>query len=238
MHIHDLLFALAAFFSEVAGTVSGFGSSTFFVPLAIQLETFRLVLALTAIAHCFGNTSKILLFRRDFHWRYILILAVPSILLSALGAELSSHVPVPFLQKALGVVLILVSSLLLFGKLKVPKDRLWIAFCLTALSGFATGLVGTGGAVRGLALSTLNLPAGEFVVLSAAIDLGGDFLRTIIYLRNGYMDWSQWFYIPLLAVSAYAGSRTGKFLLSKMNQRNFERTVQVFIFLSGILLLF
>lgn len=62
MKPHDFLLTFLAFISEAIGTLSGFGSSTFFVPLAILVESFTFVLALTAILHCFGNLSKILLF--------------------------------------------------------------------------------------------------------------------------------------------------------------------------------
>jgi uncharacterized membrane protein YfcA len=45
------LFFLIAFSSEVVGTIAGFGSSVFFVPLAGLLLGFHEVLALTSILH-------------------------------------------------------------------------------------------------------------------------------------------------------------------------------------------
>ncbi len=113
----------------------------------------------------------------------------------------------------------------------------WVAILLSALSGFSTGFVGTGGALRGMSLAALQLPKNAFVVLSSAIDIGGDALRAVIYLDHGYMDWNQWFYIPLLAMGSFVGARLGKFLLNRMNQLQFEKVVAVFIFLSGAAML-
>jgi uncharacterized membrane protein YfcA len=50
--------------SEVVGTVSGFGSSILFVPLASLFFDFKTVLSITAIFHVFSNLSKLLLFNK------------------------------------------------------------------------------------------------------------------------------------------------------------------------------
>jgi hypothetical protein len=60
---------LIAFFSEVVGTVAGFGSSVFFVPLAGLLLGFHEVLALTSILHVFSNAAKLVFFGRHVRLR-------------------------------------------------------------------------------------------------------------------------------------------------------------------------
>ena len=74
------LFFLIAFLSEVIGTIAGFGSSVFFVPLAGFLFGFHEVLALTSILHVFSNTAKLVLFGRHVKLRLLLLLGIPSIL--------------------------------------------------------------------------------------------------------------------------------------------------------------
>lgn len=237
MHFHDLALFVIAFASEILGTLSGFGSSTFFVPIALLVESFKFVLALTAILHCFGNLFKIVLFRGDFQRAAFIQLVVPSVIFAAIGALLTAQFPVEFMLRSLGVVLMFFSVLSLFAKSRIQFLPKWAATILAAISGFSTGFVGTGGAIRGLALAALQLPKNSFVVISSAIDIGGDLIRTIIYLRNGFMDWGQWFYLPLLAVAAFAGANIGKLILSRINQVHFEKIVAVFIFLSGLMML-
>lgn len=238
MYFHDLLLGLLSFCSEVLGTLSGFGSSTFFIPAASFFESFRLVLVLTGLLHCFSNLSKIALFRKSMKWSLLFKLGIPSVLFTALGAALSNKIQVELIKKLLGVALIVIPSLKWAGVLKKNKISMTSGIALLAASGFLTGLVGTGGALRGLALSALQIEMHSFVLLSAAIDLGGDLIRTTIYLSNGYMDWQQWFYLPLLIAGAFAGSYVGKQILKRMNQSQFETIVGVFVFFSGLALLF
>jgi len=53
------LFFFIALFSEIVGTVAGFGSSVFFVPLAGFFFDFHTVLALTSLLHVFSNAAKL-----------------------------------------------------------------------------------------------------------------------------------------------------------------------------------
>src|ERR1700741_1723184 len=86
-----LLFFLIAFLSEIAGTVAGFGSSVFFVPLAGFFFDFHQVLALTSILHVFSNAAKLILFRSDIRWRLVLLLGIASTIFVILGAYLSTR---------------------------------------------------------------------------------------------------------------------------------------------------
>ena len=237
MHFHDAVLTAIAFFSEFIGTISGFGSSTFFVPLAVLIESFQFVLVLTSILHCFGNTGRIFIFRQNFDRKSFVLLIVPAIIFAGLGAVLTTQFSSEVIQKVLGIVLVVISLFLLFDQHVIRKIPKWLAVVLSVLSGFFTGFVGTGGVLRGLALTALQLPKNTFIMTSASVDVGGDFLRMIIYLKSGYMDWNHWFYIPLLGVAAFIGTRLGKVVIDKLNQNQFERIVAVFILISGILML-
>ena len=238
MHFHDWFIAFSAFVSEILGTLSGFGSSTFFVPISSLFEEFKLVLAITSILHCFGNVSKIYLFRKEFNLKAFLPYALPFVLMTGIGALLTAYLTVNWLEKALGVFLVIFSTVTFFSKDSPRKISKASSASLLRLSGFLTGFVGTGGAIRGIVLSTMSLPKNTFVALSAFIDFGGDFLRAGIYIKNGFMDWSQWFYIPMMMGAAFLGSLVGKRILNRINQKYFEKIVCFFVFVSGIAMLF
>ena len=235
---HDAALGVLAFVCETIGTVTGFGSSTFFIPSAVFLESFHLVLALTAILHVFGNLSKLMLFRSGVSYQLILKLALPSILLAGAGALLTHFVSIQLLKICLGLVLMFLASALLLMKPSITRLSQGSGIALTAVSGFFTGLVGTGGALRAVALASMELEKSSFVFASAAIDIGGDILRTGIYLSHGYMDWNQWFYLPLLGSAAVLGAWCGRHLLKFMHQSQFEKVVAVLIFLSGLALVY
>lgn len=235
LDVYDLILVLIAFLSELIGTISGFGSSTFFVPLAVFFEDFKLVLALTSLLHCFGNFSRILVFYKSLDRKIFIKLVLPFLILTLIGSILTLSFEPRVMTLTLGGFLIFIS--IFMGRLKKTEAPNAITYLLTSMSGFFTGLVGTGGALRGAALGTLSLSKETFIVTSASIDLGGDILRASVYLWNGYMDWTHWFYIPLLMVSAYMGTQIGKKILHHFSKEQFEKIVRVFIFLSGLLLL-
>ena len=237
MNWHDFLLSMAALASEFLGTISGFGSSTFFVPFGILIEKFRFVMILTAFLHVFGNFSKLFLFRKSFNLKLFLKFALPSAILSGMGALFSDYISFDKLKVALGIFIMFLAVIFLFKQKIISTLTARYAVLTVGLSGFLTGLLGTGGALRGIALSSMQLEKNGFVALSAGIDLGGDLLRAAIYLYNGYFDWSHWFYIPLLIIAGYFGSFFGKLLLNKINQKQFERIVIAFIFLSGLMLI-
>lgn len=237
MHFHDIFLVIIAFVSELVGTLSGFGSSTFFVPMALLIEGFQFVLVLTAILHCFGNSFRILIFRKYFQWKSFVLLVVPAIIFTGLGAILTTQFSAELMQKTLGFTLMAISLLFFFTNKIISFLPSWLAFLLSIASGFFTGFIGTGGALRGLALTALQLPKNTFIMTSASVDMGGDLLRAFIYLKNGYMDWDQWFYIPHLGIAAFIGAQIGKKVIDRLNQEQFEKTVSLFVFLSGFMMI-
>lgn len=161
----------------------------------------------------------------------------PAILFTGLGAVLTTQFPTELMQRILGFTLIAISLMFFFGRSVIKLLPRWLAIILSIASGFFTGLIGTGGALRGLALSALHLPKNAFIMTSASVDLGGDLLRAGIYIKNGYMDWGQWFYIPLLGLAAWIGARLGQRIINRLNQEQFEKIVSFFVFLSGCLMI-
>lgn len=238
MSSHDFIVIFIGFISEVVGTISGFGSSTYFVPLALFFEKFTFVLTLTAFLHSFSNIFKVILFRRSFDRGLFLRLAVPSVGFCAVGALLVPTSNLNTVKLILGILLMLFSLIKFLGIFRNHRISSGQVVILGSVSGLLTGLLGTGGALRGLALTALNIEKESFVFLSSGIDLGGDLLRLLLYLRQGYMEWQQWYYIPLLLVAASAGTHLGKKILEKIPQKAFQKTVIVFTFASGALLAF
>src|ERR1043166_6849027 len=107
------LFFLIAFLSEVVGTVAGFGSSVFFVPLAGFFFDFHQVLALTSILHVFSNTAKLVFFGKHVRFRLMLLLGIPSGIGVVIGAFLSTRLTFKFNELILGLFLVAFSLYLL-----------------------------------------------------------------------------------------------------------------------------
>jgi uncharacterized membrane protein YfcA len=231
------LFFLIAFFSEVIGTIAGFGSSVFFVPLAGLLLGFHEVLALTSILHVFSNAAKLILFGRHVRWRLLLLFGIPGICFVILGAYLTTRLEFKFAELILGLFLIGFSVFFFFKPAVKLSQNAFNAVAAGGIAGFVAGLIGTGGAIRGLALAAFDLEKNVFVATSAAIDSGIDFSRMIVYLRSGYLTANFYWYIPGLFLAAFAGSYAGKFALNKIEQRSFRKIVLLLVFIIGAITL-
>ncbi len=231
------LFFILTLLAEILGTIGGFGSSLFFVSLSQFFFDFRTVLALTGLLHIFSNASKIFLFRQSIHWNLVLTVGISSIILAIAGAYLSALIDFEYARIILGVFLILFAGFLLLNPRFSITQSLLNSISGGGVAGFLAGFVGTGGAVRGLVLTSFNLEKNIFVGTSAAVDMGVDLSRTAIYLQHDYMNASFWIYIPLLLVSSFVGSYLGKRALGKLTQTNFRSLVLVLILLMGIVTL-
>jgi uncharacterized membrane protein YfcA len=224
-----IYFFLLAFVAEVIGTISGFGSSILFVPLASMFFDFKAVLAITAVFHVFSNLSKIYLFKTGIQKDIVLKLGIPAVVFVIIGALLTNIIPQKEIELVMNIVLVLLSVFLIFNtekKLEQSNKNLIVG---GVSSGFLAGLVGTGGAIRGLVLAAFSLEKDSFLATSALIDLGVDFSRAIVYISSGYFLKEFLIFIPFLILISIAGSYIGKLVLNKMPQKYFRNIVLIII---------
>jgi uncharacterized protein len=232
-----ILFFVLTLIAEILGTLGGFGSSLFFVPLSQFFFDFQTVLALTGILHVFSNSTKIILFRKTIDWKITFWLGGASILLAIGGAMLTKFIDFEYASLVLGMFLMGFSGFLFYKPDFAIPVSIRNSIASGGLAGFLAGFIGTGGAIRGLALASFNLEKNFFVGTSALIDFGVDLIRTIIYLESDYLSKNMFFYIPLLLIVATLGSYVGKLLLAKIRQEKFRLVTLSLIFVTGMLLI-
>lgn len=229
----NVIFLLLALVSEIIGTIGGFGSSVFFVPLGNFYFDFYSVLGLTAIFHLSSNLSKIILFKKGINKKLLLHIGIPSVIFVILGGFLSKLLNTEFLKIVLGIFLIVFSLFFLIkNKLSIIADKK-NAIIGGSISGFSAGLLGTGGAIRGLTMAAFNLEKNVFVATSAFIDFMIDFSRTFVYYNNGYIHKHDLKYVPFLLIIGLLGSYLGKKILAYIPQPKFRRLSLLFILLIG-----
>ena len=102
------------------------------------------------------------------------------------------------------------------------------------MSGLLAGLVGTGGAIRGITLAAFQLPKEIFIATSALIDLGVDSSRAVVYVSNGYFDRQYMVLIPFLIVISILGSYIGKVILKYTSETVFRYLVLSIVILTSI----
>lgn len=230
----NFIFILLALVAEVIGTIGGFGSSVFFVPLGNFYFDFYSVLGLTAIFHLSSNLSKIFLFKKGLNKKLLISIGIPSVVFVIVGGLLSKLMNSVFLEIFLGIFLVGLSLFFLIkSKITIsPNNK--NAIIGGSFSGFSAGLLGTGGAIRGLTMAAFNLEKSVFIATSAFIDFMIDFSRTFVYYNNGYIHKHDLKYVPFLFVIGLLGSFIGKKILVYVPQSKFRRLSLLFILLIGI----
>src|ERR671931_2035748 len=237
MHALDpasLLFFLIAFISEVIGAIAGFGSSTIFLPLALFFVDFKTALKLVAVSHLIVNIGRINFFRHGLDKKMIITFGIPSILLSFLGASLIGALPQSVLQIILGIFLIAFSVIFLLKPSLKFAANTRTTITGGSISGFITGIVGTGGALRAMFLTGFNLEKTKYIATAAVIALATDSTRIPSYLYQGFLLPQYYYYIPIFFVTAIGGSILGRKIVGKINQMMFKKFVLVSITLVGI----
>jgi uncharacterized membrane protein YfcA len=100
------------------------------------------------------------------------------------------------------------------------------------------GLFGMGGAVRGLFLTSFDLPKAVYIATAGAIALTIDTTRLTTYFAKGarlpnLLLWGLLLFIP----ASFLGAKIAQRIVGKIRQKHFRQVVAVFLFLVGIKLL-
>lgn len=233
----SILFLFLSLLAEIIGTVGGFGSSVFFVPIANFFFDFQSVLGLTALFHLSSNLSKIALFRKGLDKKLLLTIGIPSVIFVIIGGLLTNYVNTLVLEIALGIFLVAFSLLFLIKKDLVINPEPRESIIGGAISGFSAGLLGTGGAIRGITMAAFDLEKSVFIATSAAIDFSIDATRTIVYFENGFIHTHDLIYVPFLIIISWIGTYIGKYILQFIPQNKFKQIALFLILGIGLLML-
>ncbi len=229
------IFFVLALLAEIIGTISGFGSSILFVPLASLVLDFKIVLGITAVFHVFSNLSKIYLFRQGIDRNIAIKLGIPAVLFVTLGAWLTNYIPQKEIEMGMNIIIICLALYLMSGHHKRLKESNSNLYLGGTVSGFLAGLIGTGGAIRAITLAAFNLEKDAFIATSALIDMGVDSSRAIVYIASGYFHQEHIILIPFLIIISIAGSYAGKRILQYIPEKVFQYIVLGVILLTSLL---
>ncbi len=158
---------------------------------------------------------------------------MPSVIFVTIGAYISQFIQTTFLEIILGVFLIGFSLFFIVFSQKVISPNRKNAIIGGVFSGFSAGLLGTGGAIRGLTMAAFNLSKNTFIATSAFIDFMIDLSRSVVYYNNGYIHTHDLKYVPFLFVIGVVGTYLGKKILHYIPQDKFRMLSLILILIIG-----
>jgi hypothetical protein len=221
--------------ASVVGTITGFGISTVMIPvLAIFFPPIEAIF-LVSIIHWFGNVWKIILFRKGFNLKLLLLFGLTGFLTSYLGASISLGSNEELLLRILGIFLFGYALFLIFQTgFKVPAANA-TALLGGSLSGFFAGVFGIGGAIRSMFLSAFNLPKEVYIATAGAIGLLVDSTRIATYFAGGaQLSKLLWWGLPLFIAISFIGAKIARRIVDKIPQDKFRIVIAIFLLVVGI----
>lgn len=232
----NIIIILTIFLSELLGTIVVFGSSAFYMPVAINYLSKNQSLGLLSFFQVIGNTIKFLLTYKKIDWKIFLFFGIPSLLMVYIGSKLTVYINGSTFRMLLGIILIILVILELFKQYRIPKNPI-TELTGGILSGFVSGLIGTGGAIRGYFIFNFNLSKEVLIATYCAIDYSGDILRMIVYYSNGFFDTKVIALIPLSIVAAIIGNIIGLKVIKYIPLKIFNKGLLLVLLVLAALLI-
>jgi uncharacterized membrane protein YfcA len=234
----EIIFWVTAFLAAILGTIAAFGISSILLPVALSVFDYETALVLVSLFHISGNIGRIGFFNRKPDKKLIIYFGIPAVISTLVGASLVGSVEEGVLRLIVGAVLVVYSGLgLLNHKLRF-KPSIVKSVLGGIVYGFLSGLVGTGGPLRGAILIGFGLERELYIATSGVISFMIDLTRIPVYLWKGFLQPEYYAYLPFLLLVALTGSFVSKKIVEKVSVDRFTKIVQMAILLVSLRLVY
>jgi uncharacterized membrane protein YfcA len=255
VHMEYAFILLVALVGSGLSFFSGFGFGTLLLPVMALFFDLQTAVFATAIVHFLNNVFKLTLVGKHAHWKTVIQFGIPSAVGAFLGAEALNylaHLQQPlhfefwiietdttFLGVVMGFVLIFLAAMEYSNALvrvnKAPRI-LWLG---GIFSGFFGGLSGQQGAIRSAFLMNHFEDKQVFIGTRAALAFIVDAVRIFTYAASFQLFLQHEIYLPmaLALLGGISGALIGNKFLKKTSIEWIRKTVMVFLFIMGTLMI-
>lgn len=232
--LSSIIFFIIAFAAAAVASVAGFGSATMTVPFLSWIIGFKQAIILIAFFHGFSNLFKLIQLRQAVNIRLMLWYGIPAVITAVLGAYILEIAAPKVIGLGIGIFLILFAIYTFVNPSRTLPEREYVLVTGGLISGFTAGLIGLGGAIRSAFLISTKIRKETYIATAAAIALFTDIARCTTYVVRGSLDSRYYWYIPVLFIIGFAGTRLGVRLLRWMPELAVRRIVLVVLVLASV----
>ena len=229
-----IAFFIVAFVAAAVASVAGFGTATMTIPFLSWIIGFKQAIILIAFFHGFSNLFKLIQLRQAVNLRLMLWYGIPTVITAIIGAYLLDIVAPEGIGLGIGIFMILLAVYTLINPTRTLPENEYLLVTGGLISGFTAGLIGLGGAIRGAFLISTRIKKETYIATSAAIALCTDIARSTTYIVQGSLDSQYYWYIPVLFVVGFVGTRLGVRLLKWLPELTVKRIVLAILILVSI----
>ena len=204
-----------AFLAFALSASAGLGGSLILVPMLILFIGTKQGIAVAALLLAGNNVAKTIAYREFVLLRPIGLVVVMTVVGAALGASTMLLIPEKMIR--IGVLAMIATTLLVDWRGSVcPKPGIrpsWASLCAFG-AGAASGISGTSGPLKGVALRALKLNRQSFVGAASVVSLFGDAAKVGVFAiasqYSGRFLILEVLAIPLMVAASFLGRRINK----------------------------
>ncbi|WP_286749092.1 sulfite exporter TauE/SafE family protein [Marinobacter sp. UBA2688] len=183
--ISIIILTLAIPASFVLSASAGLGGSLILVPAMMMAIGTKEGIAVAALLLACNNVAKVAVYRKNLPWRASGSVIVAVFLGSALGATLMLQLPELWVRYA--VALMILATLLWEFSSHHRAKKAW-GVGLAFFSGGTSGISGTSGPLKGVALRSLQLERFYLVGAASLVSLVGDMTKAFVFSQAGLLQ--------------------------------------------------
>lgn len=234
----QIILGIVSIISGGVASLAGFGIGSLVTPLVALKTGTGIAVAGVSIAHFFGTLLRFFMWRKHINKQILLSFGITSAAGGLIGALVHNIVYNVVLTIIFGCLLVFAGVMGLTGlsdKLRFSGIFAWIA---GGISGLFGGLVGNQGGIRSASMLGFKLKQKEFVATATGIALMVDIARVPVYIAvQGRQIASIWQFILLATAGVLIGTIAGGWILRKIPEKVFKKTLAAIILLIGIFVL-
>lgn len=183
--ISVVILTLAIPASFILSAAAGLGGSLIMVPAMMMAIGTKEGIAVAALLLACNNVAKVAVYRKHLPWRASGAVIIAVLLGSALGATLMLQLPEMWVRYA--VALMIFATLLWEFSPHHRAKKAW-GVGLAFFSGGTSGISGTSGPLKGVALRSLQLERFYFVGAASLVSLVGDMTKAFVFSQSGLLQ--------------------------------------------------
>ncbi len=206
----------------LVSSIAGYGGSLILVPALAAVLDPRAGVALAALLLGWNNVFKVIAYRRTLALRQ----GWPLLLVTAAGVWAGANVLIAAPDELVigAIVAVTVGSLaveLVAGD-RLHQARRRVAVPAMAASGVLSGVSGSSGPLKGVAVRALGLPRLEHVGLASSVSLVGDALKVQLFTDAGLLSGVDLTVLVLAIPLMPLGAWLGRTINERINEQAFR----------------
>lgn len=224
-----LLFIAASAAASVVSAVFGFGTAMIVLAVGAMVLPVKETIALATVIFTSNTVIKTWLYRREIDWPLAVWMSLASLPFAYLGAVVMIWAPVEFMQKALGILVVIYVVM----QVRRPKTDLHLSkpviLGCSGLYGFLSGLLGTGNVVKAMFLQRAGLERHGFVGVMAATSVLANVVKLGTYGKAGILTLGHGPAAFGLVLVSLVSTIAGRAVLHRVNSDQFRIGVLVIL---------